>query len=106
MSVNPRGGFGWDGPQQFGGGRQQGKTDAMADMIVRALQGGKITTDMMAAMLDAGTISQAVIDRVAEKIVGVARAPASDDEIVMIEIDGVFMSPADAHEARLAIGRR
>jgi hypothetical protein len=134
--MTNRGGTGWQ--EQFGGGRQQGKTDAAADLIVRALKGGKLDTGMISMMAQAGTISQAVLDRVAQKIAGdgalsdaivfgvdwgidhsqdfhygahlrekaVATPAPAEDEIVMIEIDGVWMSPADAHEARLAIGRR
>jgi hypothetical protein len=117
MSVKPnnRGGRGWSEPFVFDGetvkmnwgGRQQGKTDAQADMIFRALRDGTIDASMLSMMINSGNISQPVLDSLSRKL-GMNAAPAPpvcEDEIVMIEIDGVWMSPADAHEARLAVGR-
>lgn len=141
MSVRPndrRGGFGWQEPLRAptdaelreamsryrykASGRQQGKTEGTAEVIVRALKGGKLDAAAISLMLQSGAMPQNVFDRVAEMVVGTdagysfhygahkreqgeARAPVPEDTIDMIEIDGVWMSHADAHTARLQIGR-
>jgi hypothetical protein len=111
-----RGGFGWqepayeftralgaDGVFFTSGGRQEGKTEALRQSILKGLAAGKISTLEAARLwpINAAEILADVGD--ANPVPPSRKWPGAmheDDPIDMIEINGVWMCEADARFAR------